>query len=90
MTMSYTKKTSEDTSRVKRFYQSSRLKDAIRLAPGRDDPELIVDFGAGNGELCKHLSGRFLKAEILCYKPHPEFQEQARQNLDGADNITAK
>ena len=49
---------------------------------------MIVDFGAGNGELCKHLSGRFPKAKILCYEPHPELREQARQNLEGADNIT--
>ncbi len=86
--MSYAKKTFEDSSFVKRLFQNSRLKDAMRLVPGRADPKLIVDFGAGNGELCKHLSGRFPKAKILCYEPHPELHEEARQNLEGTDNIT--
>lgn len=88
MMMSYAQMTFEDTNRVKRFFQNSRLQDAIHLVPGGNDPELIVDFGAGNGELCKHLAERFPKAKILCYEPHPGLQEQARQNLEGADNIT--
>jgi len=85
--ISYAKKTFEDSNRIKRFFQNSRLEDAIRLVPDRDDPDLIVDFGAGNGELCKRLSGRFPNSRILCYEPHPELQDQARQNLEGADNI---
>ena len=75
--MSYAKKTFEDSNRIKRFFQNSRLEDAIRLAPGRDDPDLIIDFGAGNGELCKRLSVRFPNSGILCYEPHPELQDQA-------------
>ena len=88
MTTPYANKTFEDRSLIKRFFQNARLKDALRLVHGRDDLDLIVDFGAGNGELCRQLSERFPRARILCYEPHPELQEQARQNLESADNIT--
>jgi SAM-dependent methyltransferase len=86
--MSYAKKTFEDSNAIKRFFQNARLEEAMALVPGNPDPGLIVDFGAGNGELCKHLSRRFPRAEIVCYEPHPDLREQAMQNLEGIDHIS--
>jgi SAM-dependent methyltransferase len=85
--VSYAKKTFEDSNSVKRYFQKSRLKAALRLAGPIRDPGVIVDFGAGNGELCKHLAVKFPMAEITCYEPHPELMEQARENLAGASNV---
>ncbi len=79
--------TFEDSNLIKRFFQNSRLEEAVRLATDTDEPDLVVDFGAGNGELCKLLSSRFTKAKILCFEPHPELYEQARENLEGTENI---
>jgi len=84
----YAKKTFEDSNPVKRYFQSARLEDALRLAGPLPDPRIIVDFGAGNGELCKRLAENYPHAKIICFEPHPELLEQARENLEGTSNVT--
>lgn len=85
--MSYARKTFSDSNAVKRFFQRRRLKDALRLVePGRA-PNTIVDFGAGNGELCKSLAKTFPGSRLVCYEPHPELLDQARQNLAGLPGV---
>ena len=41
----------------------------------------VYHFGAGNGELCKWLAGRFTESRIICYEPHPGLLQQAREKL---------
>lgn len=77
----YADKTFRDPNPIKRFFQERRLRDALRLADGRAEPRLIVDFGAGDGELCRRLRQRHPRAEIVCYEPHPGLMNQARAKL---------
>lgn len=79
--MSYADKTFKDRNPIKRFFQKSRLNDALSMIPEALSPKSIVDFGAGNGELCKQLVKRFPDARIICYEPHPELLQQARENI---------
>jgi len=79
--------TFQDRNPVKRYLQRSRLKDAVRLCRLQPGVKIIVDYGAGNGELCKHLSDVFPEAKIYCFEPHPELLEQARENLKNVANV---
>ena len=83
----YAEKTFDDRNRVKRYLQSRRLQDALRLASALDEPRLMVDFGAGNGEFCKWLAGQFPSTRIVCYEPHPGLLLQARDNLSACPGI---
>jgi SAM-dependent methyltransferase len=83
----YAEKTFGDRNPLKRYLQTGRLQDAIALSEGLPEPRAILDFGAGNGELCKRLSGHFPKARLVCFEPHPGLLEQARQNLAGVSGI---
>jgi SAM-dependent methyltransferase len=85
--VSYAAKTFADRNPVKRFVQGRRLRDAVHLAQSLPDPDVIVDFGAGNGELCKRLVRRFPAARIICYEPHPELIQQARANLESIPGV---
>ncbi|NIP18764.1 MAG: methyltransferase, partial [Xanthomonadales bacterium] len=85
--MTYAQKTFSDSNPVKRFFQRSRLRDALRLAEKYPAPGVVIDFGAGNGELCKGLAARHPDAEIVCYEPHPDLLAQARSNLAGLVNV---
>jgi ubiquinone/menaquinone biosynthesis C-methylase UbiE len=85
--VNYADITFHDLNPIKRYLQRHRLKDAVRLCRAKTDANVIVDFGAGNGELCMQLSGEFPAATIYCYEPHQEFLDQARDNLKHIDNI---
>jgi SAM-dependent methyltransferase len=86
--MSYAAKTFADRNPVKRLFQRARLNDALHLARGVVRPRLIIDFGAGNGELCRLLSRQFPGAGIVCYEPHPELLAEALENLAGVEGVT--
>ncbi len=79
--MSYSDATFADRNPIKRWLQSRRLDSAIRLADGTSEPRRILDFGAGNGELCKRLAARLPRARLTCYEPAPILMAEARQNL---------
>ena len=79
--MVYAEKTFKDPNRIKRFFQERRLHDALALVREEAAPGLIIDLGAGDGELCKRLAQHFPAARIVCYEPHPELARQARANL---------
>lgn len=83
----YAEKTFGDRNRVKRYLQHKRLNDALAIADGLPEPDLVVDFGAGNGEFCKWLARRYPRARICCYEPHPLLLQQARDNLAGQPRI---
>ena len=86
--MSYSDCTFKDKNPVKRWLQSHRLIDAIALVEGKlPPPNCILDFGAGNGELCKHLAERFPHARIICYEPAPFLMEEAKENLAGHSRV---
>ena len=80
--MSYSENTFNDRSRIKRWLQRRRLVSAVNLA-GRysTSPEVICDFGAGNGELCKSLAAHFPNAAVVCYEPASAYLAEARRNL---------
>lgn len=83
----YAEKTFGDRNPLKRYLQSKRLRDALTLAKGLPQPAIVVDYGAGNGEFCKHLSRCFPHARIACFEPHPGLLQQARENLAGQPRI---
>ena len=79
--MAYSDITFNDKNPIKRWLQRRRLVVATRIADGRVDPQCVLDFGAGNGELCKLIALRFPKAKIICYEPTPSLMAEARENL---------
>lgn len=79
--MTYADLTFRDPNPVKRYLQRSRLTHAVGMVRGLPAPGVVLDFGAGNGELCKHLRAAFPDARILCYEPAPRLLAQAQDNL---------
>ncbi len=78
--MSYANITFSDRNPIKRWLQQRRLTDAIQLAAGMQNISTVLDFGAGNGELSKRLTGFFPQAHIICYEPAPSLMAQAQIN----------
>lgn len=79
--MAYSDITFKDRNAIKRWLQARRLVVAARMAEGCPDPRCILDFGAGNGELCKRVARQFPSATIICYEPTPSLMAEARDNL---------
>lgn len=81
----YAKITTRDRNPLKRLLQRNRLADALR--PLRDLPPdfsgTVLDFGAGNGELCKQIHARWSGAQLVCYEPVENLRRQAEANLAG-------
>jgi len=86
--MSYAEITFGDRNPIKRWLQRQRLVAAAELA-GRMEkfPQVICDFGAGNGELCKLLAERYETAKLICYEPAPELLAEARENLKAVSRV---
>jgi len=77
---SYAALTREDPNPLKRAVQGRRLADALRLA--RDlSPAMIVDYGGGDGALCRSAALVWPQAEFLCFEPAPQLADQARALL---------
>jgi SAM-dependent methyltransferase len=85
--MRYADLTTNDPNVIKRYLQRRRFADAIALIGDRM-PRDIVDFGAGNGELCRGLSERFPDSRIICYEPAEVWRLDALENLRGVANVT--
>ncbi len=79
--MAYSDITFKDKNRIKRWLQQRRLVVATRIADGRFSPQCVLDFGAGNGELCKLIALKFPRAKIICYEPTQSLMEEAKENL---------
>jgi SAM-dependent methyltransferase len=75
--MKYADYTFRDKNPVKRWLQRQRLVSAIEVLgqPSRP-PEVICDFGGGNGELCK-----LPIAMVICYEPVTDLLAEAQENL---------
>ena len=79
--MTYSDITFKDKNPIKRWLQWRRLVVATRIANGMSHPQCVLDFGAGNGELCKIIALQFPKAKIVCYEPTPYLMAEAKENL---------
>jgi SAM-dependent methyltransferase len=85
--MTYQDITRNDKNPIKRLLQRRRLADALSLIRGDARPRTIVDFGGGDGELCKRLAARFRAARILCYEPAPSLRAEAAGLLKDAATV---
>jgi len=86
--MSYSYITFKDKNPIKRWLQNQRLLSAIRLAHNSNkNQQVICDFGAGNGELCKLLGKIYPDAKIICYEPTLSLLNEARENLKGIEHV---
>jgi len=79
--MAYSDITFQDKNPIKRWIQQRRLVVATRVADGTFHPQCVLDFGAGNGELCKLIALQFPKAKIICYEPTQSLMDEAKENL---------
>ena len=86
----YAKLTTNDPNPVKRKLQNIRLSHSIREINRNESADFrgnVLDFGAGNGELCKRLASFYPKTNIYCYEPSQGYRKQAEHNLAGIDTI---
>jgi SAM-dependent methyltransferase len=83
---SYAALTREDPNPLKRAVQGRRLCDALRLAAGLR-PQLVVDYGGGDGALCASAAARWPAAQLLCFEPAPQLAEEARALLAGTPRV---
>lgn len=86
--MAYADFTRNDKNPLKRYAQRRRLVDALALIPVTAQPRIIVDFGAGDGELCQRLARRFSAATIVCFEPSPWLRGEASENLREYPNVS--
>jgi SAM-dependent methyltransferase len=86
--VSYAEITFKDKNPIKRYLQKQRLVSAVRLL-GKSSiiPSSILDFGAGNGELCKLLAEEYHFSEIICYEPTPSLLSEAKENLNNLEDV---
>ena len=85
--MSYADITFYDQNPVKRWLQQRRLTDAIRLTAHFQNINVVLDFGAGNGELSKRVIGFFPQALIICYEPTANLLAEAKKNAEQFQQI---
>jgi SAM-dependent methyltransferase len=79
---SYADLTRCDPNPLKRLLQRRRLADALRLT--RDlTPEVVVDYGGGDGALLVAAAGWWPRARLICFEPAPQLAAEARDALRG-------
>ncbi|HKR88481.1 MAG TPA: class I SAM-dependent methyltransferase [Phenylobacterium sp.] len=79
---SYAALTREDPNPLKRAVQGRRLADALRLAQDLS-PGLVVDYGGGDGALCRSAAELWPQARVICFEPAPQLAAQAQALLAG-------
>lgn len=87
--INYSDITFNDRNPVKRLLQHDRIDHSLlelKTVPmnfrGR-----FLDYGAGNGELAKRLSGKFPESQIYCFEPSRVLRDQARAHLTGVKQV---
>jgi SAM-dependent methyltransferase len=85
--MKYSDITINDPNPIKRFIQKRRFVDALSLFPTHINPNVILDFGGGNGQLSLQLLNKFSDKKIICYEPVPILMKEAEDNLKGKGGI---
>lgn len=85
--MAYSEHTFSDPNPIKRWLQHQRLDTALMLARefAKPTPQAICDYGAGNGELCKHLFKAYGRSKLVCFEPTPQLIQEAKVNLGQTD-----
>lgn len=63
--MRYADITRNDPNPLKRLVQEKRIADAISLVDVVPRTQSMLDFGTGDGELCKRLASRFVLQRLL-------------------------
>jgi SAM-dependent methyltransferase len=80
--MTYADYTFKDKNKIKSWLQKQRLATALGLIEKhRLNVQRMLDFGAGDGELCKQFAQIQNLASIICYEPTPSLLHEARKNL---------
>ena len=81
--MTYGDITFNEPNRIKRYLQNRRLDDAIGVLdrPGLEACRTILDFGAGDGQLCRRIQTRFSGKTTYCYEPSPRLAAEAEEVL---------
>lgn len=86
--MSYTQGVFNDKNSIKRWLQRQRLLTAVSTAAKeRAGVRLVLDFGAGSGELCKLLVHAYPNATIICYEPCSDLLKEAKYELRDVPRI---
>ena len=84
----YAELTREDANPLKRALQRRRLSDALRAVGRATTPQAIVDYGGGDGALCRLAAEVWPQARLTCFEPWDRFAAEARANL--ADLASAR
>lgn len=85
--MTYADLTTRDPNPVKRWIQSRRLSDALKVMrsearPADKKPLRVLDFGAGNGELVRRMPG-VATLDAWVFEPTDSLMAEAQVNLSG-------
>ena len=81
--MCYANVTIKDKNIIKRHLQKKRYKHALlslKNLPSSFSGN-ILDYGGGNGELCKYIFDMFPNTKIILYEPASALREEAIYNL---------
>jgi SAM-dependent methyltransferase len=79
---SYADITTEDPNAVKRWLQNRRLDDAlwrVEVRSGSGFAGRMLDFGGGDGALCRRFLTRFPAATAISFDPSATMLEQAAE-----------
>ena len=77
----YAQLTREDANPLKRALQRRRLADALKAGACAPKPQAIVDYGGGDGALCRLAAQTWPGAQLTCFEPWARFAAEARANL---------
>jgi SAM-dependent methyltransferase len=80
MSQIYASLTRADPNPIKRWFQRRRLEDAFRSIAGLD-PQLIVDYGGGDGATSAMAIAQWPLCRVICFEPTSFFAEEASQLL---------
>ena len=86
--MEYASRTRNDPSRLKRLVQSRRVVDALKVTSRAGSPSTIVDFGAGDGDMCCHFADAFPDARLYCYEPAGQLRSEAEHCCESRPAIS--
>jgi SAM-dependent methyltransferase len=83
--MTYSDYTFRDKSCLKRCLQHRRLTDALRHFPA--SAARVLDFGAGDGELCRRIAAARPSTFVTCYEPSATLFREAQIVTKGQPNV---
>jgi len=86
--MAYADITFADKNILKRNLQKLRLKHALELVKNIPANGRVLDFGAGNGELAKHIPELRADVTVTCYEPNGDLVAEAKDNLKAMPDIS--